>query len=327
MAEEPDLFSEEKVMTVNVLGSASQRPDGGDEVLHHLTNGKEWFTVDELAELTGLSVETLRKGDSPLGMLGLDFQVESKIQNFGGHVNRRVYSESVLKALKQYQLRNAAPNALKDKGTAIAGNVSMTVKELAEALNVDRTTITKTVNRLEKGDEVLHHLTNDKFGNEVWIFDERQATLIKQEVQRHHNLANRDIDSATTDYEMEILTQKVIQYHVQKAAEYKKRAEVAEGALKRIEDATGCFSIAQAAKALRLPYGRNTLFKELQRMNLLNAHNEPYQEQIAESRFRVVSKVCGDGKCRPVPLVTGKGLVFLAKKFNAEIDGGVESDA
>lgn len=58
----------------------------------------------------------------------------------------------------------------------------MTTKELANILGVDKTTITKTVKRLEEGGAVLHHLTNDEFRNTVWIFNEQQATLIKQEI-------------------------------------------------------------------------------------------------------------------------------------------------
>lgn len=36
-----------------------------------------------------------------------------------------LYAEEILKALKRYQLRNSAPNALKDKETAVSGNISV----------------------------------------------------------------------------------------------------------------------------------------------------------------------------------------------------------
>lgn len=79
----------------------------------------------------------MQKGDSPLQKLkdfGIDFKVESKIVNIGGHKNVKFYSPNVLKALKQYQLKNSAPNALKNKETAITGNVSFTVNQTIDNL-------------------------------------------------------------------------------------------------------------------------------------------------------------------------------------------------
>ena len=75
----------------------------------------------------------------------------------------------------------------------------MTTKELAKTLGVDASTIKKTVTRLEEGGEVLHHLTHDKYNNKCFLFDEKQATLIKREIQKHHNLASRQIDSVSTE--------------------------------------------------------------------------------------------------------------------------------
>lgn len=201
----------------------------------------------------------------------------------------------------------------------------MTTKELAEVLNVDVKTVNNTVERLG----VLLGSTSQKSngGRPSKVFTEKQATLIKQEIQKHHNLASRQVDVITTDYEMELMTQKVLAYHIQKANEYKSRMEVAESALKRIEDGKGCFTIAQTAKALKLPYGRNTLFNKLKDMHLLSDHNEPYQDQIDAEHFKVVTKLCNDGQNHLVTLVTGKGLVYLAKKFNTEIDESVKADA
>lgn len=44
-----------------------------------------------------------------------------------------LYSENVLKTLKQYQMRNSVPNALKDKETAITGNVSFVQNQTVKA--------------------------------------------------------------------------------------------------------------------------------------------------------------------------------------------------
>ena len=210
--------------------------------------------------------------------------------------------------------------------TIVTGK-TMTTKELAETFGVDVSTIKKTVKRLEEGGEVLHHLTKDKYNNDCFIYDEKQATIIKNEITKHHNLASRQIDNVSTDYEMELMTQKVLAYHIQKANEYKQRAEIAEKSLNRIADGRGCFTINQTAKALKLPYGNKTLFKELHKRNLLNTDNSPKQEQINSGNFKVVVKFINDkiGN-KPVTLVTSKGLVYLAKKFNTTIDETVKAD-
>lgn len=88
---------------------------------------QKWYTIEELAELCGIEVGTLTKGNSPLTKLNIDFEVET---HFGGYHNtKKFYSENVLKALKQYQLRNSVPNAIKDKATVLEGNISFVQQE------------------------------------------------------------------------------------------------------------------------------------------------------------------------------------------------------
>lgn len=103
--------------------------------------------------------------------------------------------------------------------------------------------------------------------------------------------------------------------------------EEKEKVIKRIADGKGCFTMSQTAKALKLPYGRNTLFNKLKDMKLLFKNNEPYQEYVNSNYFKVITKVCEDKENHSVTLVTGKGLVYLAKKFNTEIDESVQADA
>jgi phage antirepressor YoqD-like protein len=106
------------------------------------------------------------------------------------------------------------------------------------------------------------------------------------------------------------------------------RAELAETALNRIADGKGCYTVNQAAKALKLPYGNKTLFQNLRTLQVLNQDNSPKQEQINSGHFKVIVKHINDEiGSKPVTLVTGKGLVYLAKKFNAEIDESIQPDA
>lgn len=70
----------------------------------------------------------------------------------------------------------------------------VTTKELATVLNVDVKTVNNTVNRIK----TLLGSTFQKSegGRPSKAFNEEQATLIKQEIQKHHNLANRQIGKA-----------------------------------------------------------------------------------------------------------------------------------
>lgn len=81
----------------------------------------------------------------------------------------------------------------------------MTTKELAIVLEVDKTTITRAV---EKLGAVLHPLLKNSQGG--FLFNEEQATLIKQEIQKHHNLATRQIDSVSTQVEENQLIMKAM---------------------------------------------------------------------------------------------------------------------
>lgn len=96
----------------------------------------------------------------------------------------------------------------------------------------------------------------------------------------------------------------------------------------RITNGKGCFSMSQTAKALKLPYGRIKLFERLRSEKILNLDNSPSQEQINAGHFKVVVKhVSDEVGNKSVTLTTGKGLVYLAKRLNTEIDENVQADA
>ena len=197
----------------------------------------------------------------------------------------------------------------------------MTTRELAEALGVSVETVRTVAKKIIDPSKYFWKVIN---GGKSQVFTEAQATAIKIELQNHSKV---NALSPKTQLEKQLLIQQAMQLQQEMITELQQRAEVAENALARIENGTGCFSIAQTAKALKLPYGRNTLFDKLKQMHLLTDYNEPYQDQINAKHFKVVSKVCADGKNHIVPLVTGKGLVYLAKKFNTEIDESISADA
>lgn len=91
---------------------------------------------------------------------------------------------------------------------------TMTVKDIASVLNVTPEAIKKHIRVLFP--EII------KNGVETRL-NEKQVAVIKQRM-----LPTTEVVGNVTDYEMELLTQKVLTYHIQKANEYKARAEIAE---------------------------------------------------------------------------------------------------
>lgn len=91
---------------------------------------------------------------------------------------------------------------------------TMSVKDIASVLNVTPEAIKKHIRVLFP--EII------KNGVETRL-NEKQVAVIKQRM-----LPTTEVVGNVTDYEMELLTQKVLTYHIQKANEYKARAEIAE---------------------------------------------------------------------------------------------------
>lgn len=208
---------------------------------------------------------------------------------------------------------------------------TMTTKELAEVLGVDVKTVNNTVERLlgstsQKSFGEVRTVSNG--GRPTKVFTEEQATAIKLEIQKHHNLQSRQIDSVSTETEENLIVMQAVAILQRKAKELEARAAVAERVVHQITDGTGCYSMNQAAKALKLPYGNIKLFERLRGEGILNLDNTPKQEQVNNGNFKVVVKYVNEkiGN-KVVTLVTGKGLVYLAKRFGTEIDATVPADA
>lgn len=200
----------------------------------------------------------------------------------------------------------------------------MTTKELAEVLGVDVRTVQLTAKRILDPAKVLSRVIN---GGLSKVFTEEQATAIKLEIQKHHNLQSRQIDTVSTETEENLIVMQAVAILQRKARELEERAAMAEQVVHRIADGTGCYTMNQAAKALKLPYGNIKLFERLRNEGLLNLDNTPTQKQVNQGNFKVIVKHVNDkvGN-KVVTLVTGKGLVYLAKRFNTEIDPAVQAD-
>lgn len=199
----------------------------------------------------------------------------------------------------------------------------MTTKEVAEALKIGESTLKRAVTELRP---LLGEVVTNSQGG--YLFEARQVTLLKNEIKKHHNLASRQIDNVSTEIEKIAKIQEAFILLQEMNDEYKRRAEVAEKTVRQITCGNGCWTMNQTAKALKLPFGNITLYEKLRAMGILNADNTPKQEQVNNGNFKVVVKFINDkigNKC--VTLTTGKGLVYLAKKFDTNIDNEIQADA
>lgn len=214
--------------------------------------------------------------------------------------------------------------------TELSNEKFMTTKEVAEALCVGESSIKRAVEKLRPNLGGL--LQNNQGG---FVFTEAQVTAIKLELQNHSKV---NAFTPKTALEKQLLIAQAMQIQQEMIAELQKEnAEQKQQLIEqkpkvdtynRIADGKGCFTINQTAKALKLPYGNITLFENLRVMGLLNHDNTPKQEQINNGNFRVVVKHINDNiGNKNVTLVTSRGLVYLAKRFNTTVDKNVKADA
>ncbi|MCR4627373.1 MAG: phage antirepressor KilAC domain-containing protein [Treponema sp.] len=200
---------------------------------------------------------------------------------------------------------------------------TMTTKELAEAFGVDVSTITKTVARLNETSDVLPKFTQGQTPR----YTESQATLIKMEIQKHHNLANRQIDGTSTELEENMLIARGWEILQRRNEELKKRAEEAEAENAKLKPAAAfayqlCSSqdtidIGNCAKVLNRRIGRNNLFEFLRNKKVLQSDNIPYQKYIDSGYFRVIESKfvtpTGETKICLKTVVFQKGVAYINK--------------
>lgn len=151
-----------------------------DRGLMTTKKNEQWYCIEDLALLTGFSVETLKKGNSPLNELNIDFEVDIRLGGY--HNTRKYYSEKVLRALKAYQVRNAVPNATKEKSIVVEGNVSL----------VQQATVKQTIDNLLDNPETLNLLLSESLArNKALGIENRQ---LKEVVAQKTAVINRIAD-------------------------------------------------------------------------------------------------------------------------------------
>lgn len=201
----------------------------------------------------------------------------------------------------------------------IAERKLMTGKELAEVLGVSKDTINATVERLDV-DGVLRRVDIARNTQGGYLFSEYQATVIKQEIQKHHNLANRQIDNVSTEAEenqmiAQALT--ILQRRIQDANKEIERLKPAAEFAYQICSSKDAIDIGNCAKVLNRSIGRNNLFEFLRNKKILQSDNIPYQKYIDSGYFRVIETKytipSGETKISLKTLVLQKGVAYINK--------------
>lgn len=209
----------------------------------------------------------------------------------------------------------------------------ISTKELAEVLGVDVSTVQKTVRRLNQTSDVLPKFTQ----GQTPLYTEEQATIIKKEIQSHHNLQNRQIDNVETEIELvqnyQLATEKLLQMLNQKKTEL----EIENNKLKedaklnapkvdffnQVTESKDAIDIGMVAKTLNFTgVGRNKLFEILRNENILMNNNIPYQRFIDMGLFRVVESKfvtqSGETHINLKTIVYQKGVDYIRQVVSAK---------
>ena len=136
---------------------------------------------------------------------------------------------------------------------------TMTTKEVAEALGVDISTVQKAAKRLSETSDVLPKLRQGQTAR----YTEAQATLIKKEIQKHHNLQSRQIDTVSTEVEENETIANALLILQRRSEEYRLRAERAERTNIILMHTSKLYTVTEIAKELGYR-SANELNKELE---------------------------------------------------------------
>lgn len=198
----------------------------------------------------------------------------------------------------------------------------VSVKALAEILNVSEATIKRAIEKLRS---LLGGLETNSQGG--YLLNEEQATIVKNEIAKHHNLQSRQIDSVSTELEENQIIASAMAILQARNEELKRQNEKLLPAAKfayQLCSSKDTIEIGECAKVLNKNIGRNRLFEFLRNSNVLQSNNIPYQKYIDAGYFRVIeSKYVtpnGETKISLKTVVFQKGVVYINKLLSKAVE-------
>lgn len=198
----------------------------------------------------------------------------------------------------------------------------VSVKALAEILNVSEATIKRAI---EKVRSLLGGVETNSQGG--YLLNEEQATIVKNEIAKHHNLQSRQIDSVSTELEENQIIASAMAILQARNEELKKQNEKllpAANFAYQLCSSKDTIEIGECAKVLNKNIGRNRLFEFLRNSNVLQSNNIPYQKYIDAGYFRVIeSKYVtpnGETKISLKTVVFQKGVAYINKLLSKAVE-------
>ena len=198
------------------------------------------------------------------------------------------------------------------------GDKRMTVKEVAEALGVDISTITK------RAKELFPELIKNGI---TTYFTEAQVVEIKAALTHNGHLGQlSEVQAATTDLEMRQKAAEVMAWLMRDVEMLKaKNAELAPKAafFDQVADSKTALQMRDVAAALNIPgWGRNKIFELLRAKGILDDRNVPYRRYQDAMYFRVIEQKFtdegGETHISLKTLVYQRGVDFIRKTIEAE---------
>ncbi len=191
---------------------------------------------------------------------------------------------------------------------------TMTVKEVAEAMNIGASSVKRTIEKLRP---VLGEVIKSRQGG--YLLNEEQVTAIKLEVQKHHNLQN-DSELPKTELEKTLIVvqaMKILNEEVETLQHQLTEAKPKIEFFDQVTNSKDAIDIGSAAKVLHYGGGRNKLFAFLRNQGILMQNNQPYQEYIDRGYFRTIEqkyvKPDGSTHINIKTVVYQKGLSFIQR--------------
>ena len=198
----------------------------------------------------------------------------------------------------------------------------VSVKALAEILDVSEATIKRAV---EKVRSLLGGVETNSQGG--YLLNEEQATIVKNEIAKHHNLQSRQIDSVSTELEENQIIASAMAILQARNEELKRQNEKllpAANFAYQLCSSKDTIEIGECAKVLNKNIGRNRLFEFLRNNNVLQSNNIPYQKYIDAGYFRVIeSKYVtpnGETKISLKTVVFQKGVAYINKLLSKAVE-------
>lgn len=213
--------------------------------------------------------------------------------------------------------------------TSLANNDVMTTKELAQSLGVDVKTIQRTATKLFNPSTLMSRVIN---GGKSQVFNEAQATAIKLELQNHSKV---NALSPKTTLEKQLLIKQAMRLQDEMIAELQAQNEMQKAMIEEMQPKSDVYdSISDSAtlqdlQTAAVTIGIKNIFKILEADGIIEkkttndgqAYYKPiakYAEYLALKDGKAWTDPYGVKHVRPRIFVTGKGLLWLTKKYGAE---------